>query len=42
MNNVFDTEYIADARDGEKSIAENALVWYGFGRTFSVSAKINF
>ena len=42
MNNVFDTEYIADARDGNGSTADTALVWYGFGRTFSVSAKINF
>ncbi|MDA3907412.1 MAG: TonB-dependent receptor [Bacteroidales bacterium] len=42
MNNVFDTEYIADARDGSASNAATALVWYGFGRTFNVSAKINF
>ena len=42
LNNVFDTEYIADAADGNSSTANTALVWYGFGRTFSVSAKINF
>ena len=42
MMNVFDTEYIADALDGAGSTASNALVWYGYGRTFSVSAKINF
>jgi len=42
MNNVFDTEYIADARDGATSDAYTALVWYGFGRTFNISAKINF
>ena len=42
INNVFDTLYIADATDGGGSIAETALVWYGYGRTFNVSAKIKF
>lgn len=42
VNNVFNTEYIADARDGTGSTSDTALVWFGFGRTFSVSAKINF
>jgi len=42
MINVFDTEYIADALDGSGSTSSTALVWYGYGRTFSVSAKINF
>jgi hypothetical protein len=42
MNNVFDTQYIADARDGAGSVDETVLVWYGFGRTFNISAKINF
>ena len=42
MMNVFDTEYIADALDGAGSASSTALVWYGYGRTFSVSAKINF
>ena len=42
VNNVFNTEYIADARDGAGSTSDTALVWFGFGRTFSVSAKINF
>lgn len=42
MNNVFDTEYIADARDGADHDAATALVWYGFGRTFNFSAKLNF
>jgi hypothetical protein len=37
VNNVFDTEYIADATD-----ASTPLVWFGFGRTFSLSAKIKF
>ncbi|RPD96717.1 TonB-dependent receptor [Aureibaculum marinum] len=42
MNNVFDTEYIADAMDGANHDAYSALVWYGYGRTFNFSAKINF
>ncbi len=42
MNNVFDTEYIADALDGSGSVAETALVWFGYGRTFNISAKIKF
>ncbi len=32
--NVADTEYIADAQGGS--------VWYGFGRTYTVGAKIKF
>ncbi|WP_405412156.1 TonB-dependent receptor [Maribacter sp. Asnod1-A12] len=42
MNNVFDTRYVTDAQDGAGSVAETALVYYGFGRTFSLGAKINF
>lgn len=42
MNNVFDTEYISDAVDGPGSTADTALVYFGFGRTFSVGAKLNF
>ncbi len=54
VNNVFDTEYIADAQDGPArgnpndpdfipgSTAQSAFVWIGFGRTFSVGAKLNF
>ena len=42
VNNVFDTEYIADAFDGDDSNAATARVYYGFGRTFSVGAKLNF
>ena len=37
VNNLFDTEYIADAID-----ASDSLVFFGFGRTFSLSAKIKF
>jgi len=55
MNNVFDTEYIADSRDGSgtgglpsdpgyiaPSTAQAASVWFGYGRTFNISAKIKF
>ncbi|MCL6293727.1 TonB-dependent receptor [Jejuia spongiicola] len=42
MNNVFDTEYISDAQDGAGSTDDTALVWFGYGRTFSVGAKLNF
>jgi iron complex outermembrane receptor protein len=42
VNNVFDTSYISDAQDGTQSNAATAAVYYGFGRTFSVGAKINF
>jgi outer membrane receptor protein involved in Fe transport len=42
MNNVLDTEYIADARDGSLHDASTAQVWYGYGRTFSLSAKVRF
>lgn len=37
VNNLLDTEYVADAID-----ASNPLVFFGFGRTFSLSAKIKF
>jgi len=42
MHNAFDTEFIADATNGSDNDAQTALVWYGFGRTFNVSLKINF
>ncbi|NNC49415.1 MAG: TonB-dependent receptor plug domain-containing protein [Flaviramulus sp.] len=42
MNNVFDTEYISDARDGSGSLSSTALVYFGYGRTFSIGAKLNF
>ena len=40
--NAFDTEYIADAQDGRNFDANTASVWYGFGRTYTVGAKIKF
>ncbi|MFD2517203.1 TonB-dependent receptor [Salinimicrobium flavum] len=42
VNNILGTEYIADARDGGMSSARTATVYYGFGRTYTVGAKINF
>jgi len=42
MNNLFDTDYVADALDGSGSNAQTALVYYGFGRTFSLGTKIKF
>lgn len=43
VNNLFDQEYIADARDGGSHDWETATrVLYGFGRTYSVRLKFNF
>ncbi|WP_407516204.1 TonB-dependent receptor domain-containing protein [Tamlana fucoidanivorans] len=54
INNLFDLEYISDAQDGRAvgnpgdpdyipgSSARVARVYYGFGRTFSVGARLNF
>ncbi|MFD0977410.1 TonB-dependent receptor [Salinimicrobium gaetbulicola] len=42
INNLFDTEYISVVRDGMDSNARTAEVWYGFGRTYTVGAKIKF
>jgi outer membrane cobalamin receptor len=42
INNVFDTEYIADAQDGSDYDALTSRVYYGFGRTFNVGLKLNF
>ena len=42
MYNIFNTKYIADAQDGAGNVAQTALVWYGFGRTFNISAKFSF
>jgi outer membrane cobalamin receptor len=42
MNNVFNTEYVSIAQDGVDSNAQTSYVWFGYGRTFNVSAKIRF
>ena len=40
--NILDSEYISDATDGSDHTAKTASVFYGFGRTWSVSLKIKF
>jgi hypothetical protein len=40
--NFTDTQYIANAQNGLGNNARTALVWYGFGRTYTVGAKLNF
>lgn len=48
VNNLFNKQYIADATDGvkvdanNKRTGEDALVWYGFGRTWQMGMRINF
>ena len=42
LNNIFDTEYISDAQDGTSHRAEDATVYYGAGRTFSLGLKVKF
>jgi hypothetical protein len=42
VNNLLDTWYIADARNGDGNDARSALVYYGFGRTWSAGLKFNF
>jgi outer membrane receptor for ferrienterochelin and colicin len=40
--NLFDTDNIKNANDGTNSDAQTALVYYGFGRTWSLGLKISF
>lgn len=40
VNNIFDTEYIADATDFGSAVT--SPVYFGFGRTWSLALKINF
>ena len=42
VNNLFDTWYIADAREGANHDARSAFVYYGFGRTWTAGIKFNF
>lgn len=48
VDNLFNKKYISDATDGFKNGAdkkrsgEDALVWYGFGRTWQVGMRVNF
>ena len=40
--NVFDVEYISKAQDGDYHTSNEALVYYGFGRTWSAGLKVKF
>ena len=42
VQNLFNTVYIADATDEGTHVASDALVWYGFGRTWYTGLKIKF
>lgn len=42
VNNFFDTEYLADATDGTTHDFDSATVYFGFGRTWSLSFRIRF
>ncbi|MBS2097528.1 TonB-dependent receptor [Carboxylicivirga linearis] len=42
INNIFNTEYISDANDGSGHNWQSALVYYGFGRTWSTGLRVNF
>jgi len=42
INNVLNSEYIADATDGADHTWQTARVFYGFGRTFSATLKVKF
>ena len=40
--NLFDTEYVSKARDGEMHTSNEAQVFFGFGRTWSTGLKVKF
>ena len=42
VNNVLDTEYLSESKDGTSHSFEDASVYYGFGRTWSLGLKIRF
>ncbi|MEE9348640.1 MAG: carboxypeptidase-like regulatory domain-containing protein [Flavobacteriaceae bacterium] len=42
INNVFNTEYVSDARGSQGGDHTGATVYYGAGRTFSVGFKVKF
>ncbi|MGQ1784722.1 MULTISPECIES: TonB-dependent receptor [unclassified Saccharicrinis] len=42
VNNLFDAVYITDAESGSNDTWEDAKVFYGFGRTWSVGLKLIF
>jgi iron complex outermembrane recepter protein len=42
VNNLLDTEYIADATDGASFDYDTAIVYFGFGRTWSMNFRLRF
>lgn len=42
IQNLLNAEYITDATDGNDHNAETSSVFYGFGRTYSLTLKIKF
>lgn len=42
INNLLNQTYITDAEDGADHTYQSAQVYYGFGRTWSLSLKLNF
>lgn len=42
VDNLLNTNYIADAKDGTNHDMKTALVYMGFGRTWSTGLRINF
>jgi len=42
VNNVLDTEYFSESKDGTSHTAMDAAVYYGYGRTWSLGLKFKF
>ncbi|RKE03321.1 TonB-dependent receptor [Marinifilum flexuosum] len=42
VNNLFNVEYVSKADDGNQHNAASALVWYGYGTTWSTGLKVKF
>jgi len=42
VNNVLDTEYLSEAYDGSEHDAPTSYVYFGFGRTWSLSLRLKF
>jgi hypothetical protein len=38
----MDTEYLSEAVDGSSHLAQDAAVYYGYGRTWTLGLKIKF
>lgn len=42
VDNLLNTEYISDAKDGDNHDAQSSSVWYGWGRTWNAGLKLRF